>query len=342
MLMTRFFIHVLILTLSGFAFSKPANNQDVNVYSHRHYETDQKLFEKFTERTGIEVNVVKASADELIKRLEIEGENSPADVLITVDAGRLHRAKSKGLLQPVQSEMLSENVPAHLRDPEGHWFGLTRRARVIVYSKERVRPDELSTYEALTDETWRGKVLVRSSQNIYNQSLLASLIAHEGRDAARAWAAGIVENMARKPKGNDRDQVKAIAAGIGDLALMNTYYIGLMLNSSNAEERKVAKQVAIFFPDQDGRGTHVNVSGAGVTASSKNKANAIKFLEFLTGEEAQGKFAAANYEYPVNPQVEWSPLLNSWGTFKADTLNLYLLGKYNSEAVKFFDEVGWR
>ncbi|MFC0261288.1 Fe(3+) ABC transporter substrate-binding protein [Fontibacter flavus] len=314
----------------------------VNVYTHRHYEADQQLFDKFTEATGIKVNVVSASADELIQKLELEGANSPADVLITVDAGRLHRAEEKGLLQPVSSEVLNSNIPAKYRDQEGHWFGLTYRARIIAYSTERVNPEELSTYEALTAPEWKGRVLTRSSENIYNQSLLASIIAHHGQEGAQEWAAGLLANMARDPKGSDRDQVKAVAAGEGDVAIVNTYYIGIMLNDANEEERKAAEKIAIFFPNQENRGTHINISGAGVTKYAPNKENAIKLIEFLSNQEAQEFLANINFEYPVNPKAEFSDLLKKWGTFKADELHLSVLGENNSDAVVIFDKVGWK
>ena len=314
----------------------------INVYSHRHYESDRELFRRFTEATGIEVKVVTASADELITRLEAEGAASPADVLITVDAGRLHRAKERGLLQPVDSEVLRANVPAHLRDPEGYWYGLTRRARVIVYARDRVQPDEIKRYADLADERWRGRVLVRSSDNIYNQSLLASLIAHEGEDAARAWAAGVARNMARPPSGSDTDQAKAVAAGVGDVAIVNTYYVARLMASEDPEERRVGERLGVIFPEQDGRGAHVNVSGAGVTAHAKNRENAIRLLEFLSSDEAQRMFAEANHEYPVKPGVEASEILRSWGEFRADTLNLAVLGELNAAAVRIFDEVGWK
>ena len=300
------------------------------------------LFEQFTEQSGIRVNVVKASADQLIKRLEIEGDQSPADVLITVDAGRLFRAQSKGLLQPVKSRRLMEQVPAHLRDPAHHWFGLTMRARAIVYARDRVKPEQLSTYEALAEPQWKGKVLIRSAQNIYNQSLMASMIVAHGEAEARIWAQGMVRNFARAPKGNDRDQVKAIASGIGDVAVVNSYYIGKLFNSEDEAERMAAAAVKLFFPNQDDRGTHINISGAGVTASSNNVENAIKLLEFLSGPQAQQAFARANFEYPVNPTVEASSLKMMWGEFKTDTINLSLLGKHNFEAVTIFAESGWR
>ncbi len=314
----------------------------VNVYTHRHYEADQQLFDKFTEQTGIKVNVVSASADELIQKLELEGANSPADVLITVDAGRLHRAESKGLFQSVSSETLNSNIPAKFRDPQGFWFGLTYRARILAYSTERVKPEELSTYEALTEPQWKGRILTRSSENIYNQSLMASVIAQHGKEGAEQWAAGLLANMAREPKGSDRDQVKAVAAGEGDVAIVNTYYIGIMLNDENEEERKAAEKISIFFPNQNDRGTHINISGAGVTKYSPNKDNAIKLIEFLSGAEAQGLLANINFEYPVNPNVEFSDQLKKWGTFKADEVNLSVLGDNNSDAVVIFDKVGWK
>jgi iron(III) transport system substrate-binding protein len=315
---------------------------EVNVYTHRHYPADQALYRTFTEKTGVKVNVVKAKADELIKKLEIEGAASKADVLITVDAGRLVRARKKNLLQPITSSVLSTNVPKHLRDRNGHWFGLTVRSRVIVYAKDRVKSDELSTYTALADPKWKGRVLIRSSKNVYNQSLLAWIINRDGDSAAESWAAGIVGNMARTPKGNDRDQIKAVVAGVGDVAVVNTYYVGLLLNSDNPEERKVAEQVDIFFPNQADGGAHINVSGGGVTAAAPNRDNAVKLLEFLSSSEAQQVFATSNYEYPVLAGAVKSPLLESWGDFKASTMNLTDLGELNTEAVKIFDRVGWR
>jgi iron(III) transport system substrate-binding protein len=314
----------------------------VNIYTHRHYDTDQELFAKFTEATGIKVNVVNATADELIQKLEMEGANSPADLLITVDAGRLVRAEEKGLFQPIQSDIINQNIPAKFRDPEGYWTGLTYRARIIAFSKERVKPEDLSTYEDLVTEKWKGRILTRSSENIYNQSLLASIIAANGVEEAEKWAAGVLANMAREPKGSDRDQVKAVASGEGDLAIVNTYYIGLMLNDENPEETKAAEQVGIFFPNQEGRGTHINISGVGLTKHAPNKANAIKLIEYLSEEEAQSLLANLNYEFPINPRVELSPLLQSWGNFKGDEINLSVLGENNPEAVMIFDRIGWK
>lgn len=313
----------------------------VNVYTHRHYEVDQQLFDQFEKEIGIKVNVVNANADELIQKMEAEGEESPADVLITVDAGRLARAKSKGLLQAVESEILKKNIPAHLIDIDKHWFALTKRARVIVYAKDRVQPEQLSTYEALTGNEWRNKVLIRSSSNIYNQSLLASIIANNGEDAARQWVAKMVENMARTPKGNDRDQVKAVAAGEGDITVVNTYYVGRMLNSADPEELRAGQAVGIFFPNQGDRGAHINISGAGVAKYAPHKENAVKFIEFLTSVSAQEVFAKANYEYPVHPEVSPAELLQSWGEFKEDNLPLNKLGEYNKLSNLIFDAAGW-
>lgn len=314
----------------------------VNVYTHRHYAADQALFKQFEETTRIKVNVINASADELIQKMTIEGAQSPADVLITVDAGRLTRAKDQNLLQPIESDILNRKIAPHLKDSENYWFGLTKRARIIVYAKDRVDSTDLSTYEDLANDKWKGKILIRSSENIYNQSLLASLIVHNGEKEAKKWTEAIVRNMARSPKGNDRDQVKAVVGGEGDIAIVNTYYIGNMLNSTNPEEVEAAEAVGIFFPNQDGRGAHINVSGAGVARHAPNKENAIKFIEFLISKKAQEVFANSNYEYPVNPSVEPAAILQQWGDFKADSLTLSKLGEFNKKAVLTFDEAGWK
>lgn len=318
------------------------NGEVVNVYSHRHYDTDEALFRQFSEETGIRVRVVSASADELIARLEREGEASPADLLITVDAGRLHRAMERGLLQPATSEALEEAVPDHLRDPEGHWWGLTRRARIIAYSTERVDPAELSTYEELTGERWEGRILARTSENIYNVSHMASIIAAHDAEFGEAWARGIVANMARSPRGNDTDQIRDVAAGLGDVALVNSYYVGRLLNAEDEASRELGRQVGVFFPNQDDRGTHINVSGAGVTAHAPNREHALRLLEFLVSAEAQEAFARANFEYPVRADVEPGETLGSWGEFVADPLPLGRLGELNNDAVRAFDRAGWR
>lgn len=346
--------HILLLATLASGFLISCNNNqnasstnenestELNVYTHRHYESDQDLFKRFEEQSGIKVNVINASADELIQKMIMEGKDSPADVLITVDAGRLVRAKSNDLLQSIESETLNTEIPEHLRDTDKQWFGLTKRARVIVYAKDKVTKEELSTYADLASDKWKNRLLIRSSDNIYNQSLLASIIANDGKDKAKDWAAGIVANMARTPRGNDTDQVRAVAAGEGDLTVVNSYYLGRMTQSSSAEDVAASEKVGIFFPNQETAGTHVNVSGAGVAKYAPNKENAVKFIEFLISEEAQKIFAHANFEYPINKKVQPAEVLQSWGAFKEDALPLHLLGDNNKDAVIIFDQVGWR
>lgn len=311
---------------------------ELNIYSTRHYEADRILHEKFTEQTGIKVNLVRAGADELISRLEIEGDNSPADVLITVDAMKLNRAKESGLLQPVEA---NTNNGATFIEDEKYWYGITYRARVIAYDKDDIDVSELSTYEDLADEKWKGKILIRSSGSSYNQSLLSSIIHANGREEAKAWAAGIVNNMAREPKGGDRDQIKAIASGVGEIAIVNTYYVGLLLNSDNEEEVNAGKKVGIYFPNQEGRGGHINIGGIGVTKNAPNKENAIKFIEFLTSEENQKFYTSNSFEYPVNSNVAPDSTIAEWGNFKIDNLDYAKQTDLNEEAVKIFEEVGW-
>ena len=332
------FLLASLLILIGAA---PISAQ-INLYTHRHYDSDKILFEKFTKETGIKINVIKGSADQLIQRMISEGKNSPADILLTVDAGRLHRAKEAGVLQSINSNTINKNVPSEMRDPDGFWYGLTVRARVIVYAKDRINSNELSTYEDLATAKWKGKIAIRSSGNIYNQSLMASLIEANGSRRALRWAMGIRKNMARAPRGNDRDQVRAVAAGLADIAVVNTYYLGILANSKEKKDRDVFNKVSVFFPNQNNRGTHINISGAGIAKYSKNKSDAIKFIEFLTSPEAQETFGKVNYEYPLFIENNKSDLLKSWGTFKADKQNLSILGIRNSEAVKLFDRADWK
>jgi iron(III) transport system substrate-binding protein len=296
----------------------------------------------FEEKTGIKVNVVKADANELIKRIETEGENSPSDVLITVDAAGLYKAKTKGLLQSIKSDYLDKNIPEKLRDKDNQWFGLTIRSRVTVYKLGDGIENELSTYEDLASPKFKGQLMIRSSNNAYNQSLLAALIAHHGEEYALNWAKGIVENMARSPKGNDMYQVKAIANGIGKVAIVNTYYVGKMYGSKNLSELDAVNKVKIFFPKFENGGTHINISGAGVTKYSPNKQNAIKFIEFLASADAQKLFAEDNFEYPILKSVKPSSIAQTWGTFDADQISLNDLGKNNEKAVKIFDLAGWK
>ena len=329
------------LALGAFA---PALAQDdvVNVYTARHYDTDDRLYTLFEERTGISVNVLEGNSDELIQRMTSEGANSPADVFVTVDAGRLWRAEEAGLLAPTRSDLLEERVPENLRHPNGLWFGFSQRVRGIVYAVDAVDPAELSTYEDLANDRWRGRICVRSSSNVYNQSLLASLIATHGAEEAEAWAGGIVDNMARPPQGGDTDQIRGVAAGECDVAVANHYYLARLMTSNDPADREVAERVGYYFPNQDGRGVHVNVSGAGVAASAPNPDNAVKFLEFLASDEAQAIFSGANNEYPAVAGVAPSEVARGFGDYRTDALNVATYGEHNPEAIRIFDRVGWR
>jgi len=317
--------------------------QVVNLYSHRHYESDQRLYDLFTQQTGIKVNVVEASADEVVKRLEAEGANSPADLIITADVGRLTRAKDSGLLQPFASTVADGIVNPELADPDKMWYPITVRARVIAYSKERVKPESITRFEDLADPRWAKKVLARSSSNVYNQSLVASVLAHLGQEDGEKWVNGMVANFAREPKGNDRDQVKDIAAGVGDLALVNTYYMGLLANSDDPAEREAYEKVGIIFPNQTDRGAHINISGVGLTKHAPNKDNATKLLEFLLSPEAQIVLVQENYEYPVNGKVnDLGPFLMGLGEFVPDTYPLSKFGSYMNEATDLCNRAGWQ
>ena len=317
-------------------------SEEVNLYSQRHYSVDELQYENFTKLTGIKVNVIKANADELIERLKNEGENSPADLFITVDAGKLQKAAELELLQKVSNSKINDNVSNDLKDKNGYWVPITYRARIVVYSNDRVNKNDLSTYEDLANEKWKGRILVRSSSNAYNQALMSSIVANLGSDVASSWSNGIVKNFARDPKGSDRDQVKAIAAGQGDLAIVNSYYIGLLLSSKKEEELNAGKSVSVFFPNQEDRGSHINVSGIGLTKNSPNKENAIKLMEYLTGEEAQNTYVNNSYEYAANPKVKPSKIVQAWGTFKRDELDLNMLGKFRQEAIRIFDKTDWK
>ncbi|MGN2391841.1 Fe(3+) ABC transporter substrate-binding protein [Pelomicrobium sp. G1] len=327
----------------GVAVSAAAQDPVVNVYSSRHYQTDEKLYSDFTKATGIKVNLIEGKEDPLIERIKNEGANSPADVLITVDAGRLWRAEQLDLFAPVKSSVLESRIPASFRHPGGKWFGFSYRARVIAYHKDKVKPGEIASYADLADPKWKGRICVRSSSNIYNLSLLAALIDHWGEEKARRWAKAVKDNMAREPKGGDTDQIKAVAAGECDVAITNHYYYVRLMNSDKPEDKKVVEKVALLWPDQNGRGTHVNVSGAGLVKTAPHKEAAIKFLEYLASDQAQAYFAAGNNEWPVVPGAAYSnPALASLGKFKADSLNVSVLGKNQALAQKIYDQVGWK
>jgi iron(III) transport system substrate-binding protein len=314
---------------------------EVNIYSYRQEVLIRPLLDRFEEDTGITVNVVFVDQG-MIERMKAEGENTPADVVLTVDVARLMRIKREGLLQPIQSETLNDVIPAQYRDPEGEWYGLTVRARTIVYNPERVDAGELSTYRALADEKWRDRICIRSSTHVYNQSLVASFIAHWGAEATEEWAEQFVQNLARRPRGGDRDQIRAVAAGECDLAIINTYYFAGMASSSDEDDREVANQVRLFWPNQDGYGVHVNISGAGVTRYAPNRENAIRLLEFLVSEEAQEIYAHQVNEYPVREGVEPSEAVRAWGPFKADDMSLATIADHVPEAVRIADRAGWR
>jgi iron(III) transport system substrate-binding protein len=342
--MKRIIIFISTILVLSSCDNTPNESNEINLYSQRHYKVDEMQYEAFQKETGIKINVVKANADELIERLKNEGKNSPADLFITVDAGKLQKAKDLDLLQKISSPIINQNVDSELRDVNGYWIPITYRARIIVYSKERVNVGELSTYANLTNEKWRNKVLVRSSSNAYNQALLSSIVANRGEDAATSWASELVKNFARDPKGNDRDQVKAITAGQGDLAIVNSYYIGLLLSSENVEEIKAGNSVGVFFPNQgEGEtGSHINVSGIGLAKNAPNKENAIKLMEFLTSESAQKTYTNTSYEYPANPNVEPNEIVKKWGSFKKDKLDLNQLGVFRNKAIEIFDKSGWK
>lgn len=329
-------LSAMILTTSLFAVS------EVNVYSQRHYDSDKILLKQFEEKTGIKVNIVTAKAEELVAKLAIEGANTPADILITADIGNLYQAKEKNLLQPIESKILDENIPSHLRDNDKEWFALTKRARVFVYNPLKVNPADLSDYFSITDAKFKGRVVTRSSTAAYNKSLLASIIANHGEEKALEFSKGLVNNFPYNPKGGDRDQIRAVAAGDADIAIVNTYYLGVMLNSEDKKDAQIAKSLKIFFPAQATTGTHMNISGAGVTHYSKNKENAIKLIEFLSSIEAQEIFAEANQEFPANPKAKSSATVTSWGTFKEDNIQLNEVGKYNKEAVEIATKANWK
>jgi len=336
---------IILLTalLAATAGSAIAQDKVLNLYSSRHYQADEALYAEFSKATGIRINRIEAGEEALIERLRNEGARSPADVLITVDAGRLWRAEQLGLFQPVNSALLAQRIPASLREPNGHWFGFSLRARLIAYNRAKVKPEEAATYESLAEPKWKGRVCMRSSTNIYNLSLMGALIDHLGEPKAEAWARGVKANLAREPRGGDTDQLKSVAAGECDLTLSNQYYYARLGRSGKPEDRVVFERIGVVFPNQASWGTHVNISGAGVMKHAPNREAAVKFLEYLASDEAQRYFAEGNNEWPAVAGVKTAnPVLGALGEFRRDALNVAVLGRNQPGSQKIYDRVGWK
>jgi len=313
----------------------------LNVYSARHYDADDAFYAAFEEAAGVRVRRIEAGGDLLIEKIKAEGGRSPADVIITVDVGRLVRATDEGLFQPTRSETLEAVIPAHLRDPDGLWFGFAKRARVIVYREGALNPEDADTYAELADPEWRGRLCVRSSSNIYNVSLLAALVARWGEERAEDWARGVRANMARPPRGGDIDQIAAVSAGECDLAIVNHYYYARLAASQNADERAMVENVNLIWPDQDGAGAHVNVSGAGVAANAPHPELAVRFIEFMLEPAQQTLLANGSYEYPMRADVAPAPVLDALGPFRDEEINLAEIGARQGVALRIFDDVRW-
>ena len=343
LLLARVNVIGMLAGLAGLAWAAAGEAQaadELNLYSHRQPFLIEPFLEAFTAETGIAVNVVYASKG-LAQRLQAEAGNSPADVVLTVDIGRLAIYADKDLLAPVESAVLSAAVPAHLRDPEGRWFALSKRARVIAVSRERVPAGAITRYEDLADERWAGRICSRPGSHVYNRALMASMIAALGEEKAEEWATGLVANLARRPQGNDRAQVKAIHEGFCDIALINSYYYGKLSSSEIEDQRAWAASIDLVFPNQGDRGTHINISGGGVARYSKSKETAVAFLEFLTEETAQGLYGTVNFEFPVNPAVEPAPGVAAWGAFKEDALPIVRIAELAPTAQRVIDRTGW-
>jgi iron(III) transport system substrate-binding protein len=320
-----------------------AQEKVLNLYSSRHYQTDESLYANFTKQTGIKVNRIEAGDDALIERLKNEGANSPGDVLVTVDAGRLWRAEQLGLLQPVKSKILQSRLPEHMQASSGQWFGFSARARVIVYNKATVNPADVQNYEDLANPKLKGKVCTRSGSHVYNLSLMSALIEHWGERKAEEWAKGVVANFARSPKGGDTDQIMAVASGECGVAISNSYYYVRLLKSAKADDKKAIQAVGLVWPNQKSFGTHMNVSGGGVLRHTQRRDAAVQYLEYLASDSAQQYFANGNNEWPVAKAVKPdNPALASLGTFRTDTLNISALGKNQPLAQKIFDRVGYK
>lgn len=326
----------LVVAVAALLSTLPAFASELVVYSARAEQLIKPLFDAYTAKTGVKIQYVTDKEPVLLERLKAEGERTPADMLITVDAGNLWLAGEAGVIQPVVSETLERNIPAHLRDPQNRWFGLSLRARTIVYNTDKVKPADLGTYADLADPKWKGRLLLRTSKKVYNQSLVAALIAERGEAEAEKIVAGWVANTPVEPFSNDAQAMEAVAAGVGDVTMVNTYYFGKLM------EEKPASPLAIFWPDQDGSGVHVNVSGAGITTHAKHKEEAVKLIEWLSSAEAQSLFASLNMEYPANPEVPADERVAAWGGFKASTLNVAKYGEYQAAAIKLMDRVGYK
>ncbi|MGQ0510589.1 MAG: Fe(3+) ABC transporter substrate-binding protein [Betaproteobacteria bacterium] len=334
---------VLAALLATVAGTATAQDKVLNLYSSRHYQTDEALYAGFTKATGIKINRIEAGEDALIERIRNEGARSPADVLITVDAGRLWRAEQLGFFQPVKSAALESRIPASFREPSGLWYGFSLRARLIAYNKAKVKPEDVATYESLAEPKWKGRLCMRSSTNIYNLSLMGALVDHLGEAKAEAWARGVKENLARDPKGGDTDQLKSVAAGECDVTISNQYYYARLARSAKPDDKAVAEKVGVVFPNQSSFGTHVNISGAGVMKHSPNREAAVKFLEYLASDEAQRYFAEGNNEWPAVASVKTAnPVLSTFGDFKRDALNVAVLGRNQPGSQKIYDRVAWK
>jgi iron(III) transport system substrate-binding protein len=315
---------------------------EVNLYSARHYDSDLPLYERFTAETGIKINRIEGKADELVARMKSEGASSPADLFITADAGALWRAQQAGLFQPVQSEALTAAVPANLREPGGNYYGVSKRARVVAYDPAKVKAEEVDTYEELASPRFRGKLCVRSSDNVYNLSLMGALIQAWGEPKAEEWARGIVANLARQPEGGDRDQIKAVGAGLCEVAITNSYYFIRMATGEDQADRAVAGKLRLAFPSLDGQGSHVNISGAGVAANAPNKANAVRLLEYFASPAAQEHFARFNNEYPVSPSVKAPAPVNAYASFQAHPMPVSDFASKQPQAQALMTKAGWR
>jgi iron(III) transport system substrate-binding protein len=344
-------IHIGIVTVTlTIVASCQTNDAVVNLYTDRHYDVDQTLFDQFEVQSGIRVNVVKLDADPLLTRLETEGDATQADLIFLADAGRLGRAKNRELLKPFPLTLGSGLIPLHLQDADRHWVGLTKRARILVYHPDRVSSQDLSTYEDLAQPKWAGKIAVRSAGHVYNQTWVASMISQLGEPATATWLSGLVSNFAvrdpltgsKHPIGNDRDQAKAVYSGVADVAIMNSYYLGRMLNSEDPNEVTVAQAVRVFFPNQSTFGTHVNVSGVGLTKHGKRSQNALALVEYLLTIEAQRVFADANFEYPIRTDLTPHALLQDWGSFVEQTTALSVYASQTERAYQLMEASGWR